>query len=94
MEWIPLSNWDLEMLVVLTRSTASLSVRAYALSVRAGLYAILKPRNYHRTNNVAHDNVGHNHKDDGVDSRSQNGRLAGHEEALGAGGDSQKNAGR
>ena len=35
-----------------------------------------------------------NHKDDGVDGCRQNGRLTGHEEALGAGGDGQKNTGR
>jgi hypothetical protein len=35
-----------------------------------------------------------NHKDDGVDGRGQNGRLAGHEETLGAGGNREQNAGR
>ena len=35
-----------------------------------------------------------NHKDDRMDRRSQNGRLTGHEETLGAGGNREKNAGR
>ena len=38
--------------------------------------------------------MAHNHEDDRMDRRSQNGRLAGQEEALGAGGDGQKNARR
>jgi len=35
-----------------------------------------------------------NHKDDRMDRRSQNGRLAGHEETLRAGGNREQNAGR
>ena len=38
--------------------------------------------------------VADDHKDDGVDGGSQHGRLAGHEETLGTGGDGEQNAGR
>jgi hypothetical protein len=43
---------------------------------------------------IVPEDTTHDHKHDGVDRRSQNGRLAGHEESLGPRGDGQQNAGR
>jgi hypothetical protein len=46
------------------------------------------------TEDVVPDQMADDHEHDGMDGRSQHGRLAGHEEALGAGRDGEKNAGR